>query len=233
MTARFVYWMNVTLDLFIDHPVDDNAAQPPEWLRIDEQLHREFNARARGLSMMVEGRAVYEIMTPFWPDARADASLPDWMREYGEIWTDLPKILVSRTRTTADHNTRVIGGAGDDAIAQLAELRQTADGDIARMRAAYESRGELMRAELSQIPGLDLSVPEGAFYQFPRYELDIPSAELVARLRDFGVAVRPGGEFGAHGEHHLRLSYAASEEAIRTGVTRLGEGLAALRTAGA
>jgi len=51
----------------------------------------------------------------------------------------------------------------------------------------------------------------------------------VAKLRQFGVAVRPGSEFGAHGEHHLRLSYAASDEAIKTGVARLGEGLAALR----
>jgi len=41
----------------------------------------------------------------------------------------MPKVLVSRTRTTAEHDTRVIGG--DDAIAQLATLRQEAEGDIA------------------------------------------------------------------------------------------------------
>jgi aspartate aminotransferase len=107
---------------------------------------------------------------------------------------------------------------------------QTCADDIQRMRTAYQSRGEIMRAELAKIPGLSLSVPEGAFYQFPRYDLDIPATELVGRLRDYGVAVRPGSEFGAHGEHHLRLSYAASEEAIRTGVTRLGLGLGSLRS---
>ncbi len=106
---------------------------------------------------------------------------------------------------------------------------QEGDADIATMRAAYEHRGEIMRAELAAIPGLTLSAPEGAFYQFPHYDLDIPSAELVAKLREFSVAVRPGGELGSHGENHLRLSYAASEEAIRTGVARLGEGLVALR----
>lgn len=37
-------------------------------------------------------------------------------------------MLVSRTRATAGHNTRVIGG--DDAIEQLADLRATADGLI-------------------------------------------------------------------------------------------------------
>jgi len=126
MAARFLYWMNVSLDLKIESaPGDHNAG---DWLRIGEELHREFNARARALSMMVQARVVYEMMDPYWPDARNDASLPDFLREYGEIWTSKPKILVSRTRTTADHNTRIIGG--DDAIDQLATLRAESDGVI-------------------------------------------------------------------------------------------------------
>jgi len=126
MTARFVYWMNVSLDLRIERAAGEQG--PGEWLRIDEQLHREFNERARRLSMMVEGRVIYDMMDPFWPDARADESLPDFMREYGGIWTDKPKVLVSRTRRTASHNTTVVGGP--DAVERLAELRRTGDGDI-------------------------------------------------------------------------------------------------------
>ena len=130
MTARFVYWMNVSLDLFIEHkPGDHGNLTGPDWIRIDEQLHREFNARARALSMIVQGRIVYELMDPFWPNARADESLPDWIREYGEIWTDIPKILVSRTRASADHNTRIVGQS-EDAIAELAAVKKSADGDI-------------------------------------------------------------------------------------------------------
>lgn len=126
MAARFVYWMNVSLDLKIESaPGDHNAGN---WLRIGEQLHREFNTRARRLSMMVQARLIYELMDPFWPDARTDESMPDYMREYGEIWTSKPKVLVSRTRTTADHNTKIIGG--DHAIDQLAELRAQGDGLI-------------------------------------------------------------------------------------------------------
>ena len=79
--------------------------------------------------MMVEGRTVYEMMDPFWPNARTDESLPGFLREYGEIWTDIPKVLVSHTRTTAEHNTRIIGG-DNDAIEQLAVLRSETDGDI-------------------------------------------------------------------------------------------------------
>ncbi|MEU5026675.1 pyridoxal phosphate-dependent aminotransferase [Streptomyces milbemycinicus] len=103
------------------------------------------------------------------------------------------------------------------------------DEDVARMRAAYQERGEIMRRELATIPGLTLSAPEGAFYQFPRYDLDLPSVEVVAALRAQGVAVRPGSEFGAQGEGHLRLSYAASPQSITEGIRRLADGLSALR----
>lgn len=114
--------------------------------------------------------------------------------------------------------------------AALVAIR-TCGPDVARMRDAYQRRGTLMRDALATIPGLTLSAPEGAFYQFPGYDLDVPSVEVVAFLREQGVAVRPGAEFGANGEHHLRLSYAASDEAIVAGVERLGAGLDALRSA--
>ena len=124
--GRFVYWMNVSLDLKIEQVPGDHGAG--EWLRIDEELHEEFNAQARDLTMMVQGRVFYEIMEGAWPQYREDASLPQVMRDYGEIWTTVPKVLVSHTRDTADFNTRVIGG--DDAIEQLAVLRAGTEGRI-------------------------------------------------------------------------------------------------------
>jgi dihydrofolate reductase len=140
--GRFVYWMNVSLDLKIESaPGDHNAG---DWLRITERLHREFNDRARGLAMSVEGRIIYEMMDPFWPNARTDESLPDFMREYGEIWTSAPKVLVSRNRTIADHNTKIIGG--DDAIDQLAALRADTDGLIGVGGADLAT--QLLRAQL-------------------------------------------------------------------------------------
>ncbi|MBF4588278.1 pyridoxal phosphate-dependent aminotransferase [Curtobacterium sp. VKM Ac-2887] len=126
------------------------------------------------------------------------------------------------------HNTA--NGSMNTAVqdAALVALESCAD-DIARMRDAYGRRRALMADGLATVPGLDVSSPEGAFYLFPRYDLDIPSVEIVARLRDAGVAVRPGSEFGAAGEHHLRLSYAASDDAIKAGVARLATAFGALR----
>jgi aspartate aminotransferase len=112
-------------------------------------------------------------------------------------------------------------------LAALTALTTCSD-DLKRMHEAYSQRRVLMQQGLQDIPGLTVSSPEGAFYLFPRYELDIPSKELVGLLRGRGVAVRPGGEFGRAGENHLRLSYAASSQTITTGVERLAAGFAAL-----
>ena len=140
--GRFVYSMNVSLDLRIEQVPGDNGAG--EWLRIHEEMHREANAQTRALALIVHGRVIYETMEEYWPRACDDASLPDYMREYGEIWTAKPKVLVSRTRRSADHNTRIIGG--DDAIEQLAALRAGTDGTIAVGGAALAT--QLLRAGL-------------------------------------------------------------------------------------
>ena len=124
--GRFVYWMNVSVDLRIEAAPGENGGG--DWMRISESLHREFNARAKALAMGVEGRVIYEVMEGYWPAARTDESMPDFMREYAEIWVETPKVLVSRTRTSADFNTTILGG--DDAIERLADLRERTDGDI-------------------------------------------------------------------------------------------------------
>ncbi|WP_203756543.1 dihydrofolate reductase family protein [Catellatospora bangladeshensis] len=134
--------MNVSLDLRIEQVPGDNGAG--EWLRIDEDLHREANERMRALALMVHGRVVYEAMEQHWPRAHEDASLPEYMREYGQLWTAKPKVLVSRTRRSAAHNTTTIGG--DDAIEQLAALRAGTDGTISVGGATLAT--QLLRARL-------------------------------------------------------------------------------------
>lgn len=115
MPARFVYWMNVSLDLFIEHAHDEQGGG--DWMSIGDELHEEFNVRAEALTMMVQGRKVFETMENFWPAARENTKFPQVYRDYGHIWTDKPKILVSHSRTEAPYNTTVFGG--DDAIERL------------------------------------------------------------------------------------------------------------------
>lgn len=140
--GRFVYGMNVSLDLLIEQVPGDHGAG--EWVRIDEELHRAWNDLDRSHALSVQGRILYEIMEDAWPRARHDETLPEYMREYAEIWTTQPKVLVSRTRTSADYNTRIIGG--DDAIEQLAALRAETDGAIGVGGATLAT--QLLRAGL-------------------------------------------------------------------------------------
>jgi dihydrofolate reductase len=124
--GRTAYWMNVSLDLRIERAPNEQGGGA--WMRIGRQLHEEINVRARELALSIEGRVIYETMESFWPAAVDDETMPDYIREYGRIWTSAPKVLVSNTRTEAQHDTRIIGG--DDVMGQIAELRATADGTI-------------------------------------------------------------------------------------------------------
>lgn len=100
--------------------------------------------------------------------------------------------------------------------------------DLAMMHAHYRARRDLMIDGLADIPGLRLARPDGAFYAFPRYDAEMTAVAMVARLRAHGVAVRPGSEFGAAGERHIRLSFAADPAAITTGLERIRAALTQL-----
>ena len=90
-------------------------------------------------------------------------------------------------------------------------------------------RRDLALDLISEIPGMECNVPNGAFYLFPKYSVDMPSAKLAeVLLREGHVAVTPGTAFGPAGEGHFRVSYAASEEQIREGLDRIKRTLAQL-----
>ena len=106
--------------------------------------------------------------------------------------------------------------------AALAALEGPQD-DVDRMVAAFDDRRKLIVRELNAIPGVHCADPGGAFYVFPNITgTGIDSRTLQARLLDeAGVATLSGTSFGALGEGHLRLSYAASTEAITSAVARM------------
>ena len=88
---------------------------------------------------------------------------------------------------------------------------------------AFRRRRDLCVAGLNKIPGLSCIRPEGAFYAFP----NITGTGLTARqmqdglLEQAGVATIAGTSFGRHGEGYLRLSFAASDEAISEALQRM------------
>lgn len=186
MTARFVYWMNVSLDLRIEEVEGEDGGG--DWMRIDDILHEECNTRARAFTAMVQGRRVYELMESFWPAAAEDASQSPVIREYGRIWTTMPKVLVSRTRASAPHRTRIVG-TGGDAITELAALRAEFDGDIgvggATIATALLHAALLDEVMLFTHPTV-LGRGRGLFDDDPRVDLDL----IEARTYGQGVVLQ-------------------------------------------
>lgn len=96
------------------------------------------------------------------------------------------------------------------------------------MRAEFEIRRDLIVGLLSDIPGVKIKSPKGAFYAFPDIsECLLPNetdADLAEYLLDKAhVAVVPGSVF--EGKGHIRLSYATSRTNIEEGVRRIREAL--------
>ena len=95
--------------------------------------------------------------------------------------------------------------------------------DEAKFREAFRERRDHLIARLEDLPGISCTMPEGAFYAFPEYDLKIPSVEFCSRLlREEHVALVPGVAFGPGGERHVRIAYTNSLDALEEGTIRLG-----------
>ena len=109
---------------------------------------------------------------------------------------------------------------------------------VEEMRQAFERRRNLLVGLLREIPGLEVNVPDGAFYLFPKCSSFFgksdgtnvikTSTDLAMYLLERGhVAVVGGDAFGA--PEYFRLSYATSEEKIVEAAKRMAGALALLK----
>ena len=110
---------------------------------------------------------------------------------------------------------------------------------VEEMRQAFERRRNLIVELAKQIPGLEVNVPEGAFYLFPKcssfYGKTTPdgqkienSTDLAMYLLEVGHVATVGGD--AFGDPDcFRMSYATSDDNIREAMRRIGEALKSLK----
>lgn len=118
---------------------------------------------------------------------------------------------------------RTFNGSVNTAV-QYAAMSAIAEAqlDAARMLMEFAERRSAMESALSTVSGLTARSPAGAFYFFCQYADSRTSTELARAASVAGVLVRPGREFGAAGEGHVRLSFAVPLEDIWEGIRRLG-----------
>ena len=109
---------------------------------------------------------------------------------------------------------------------------------VEQMRQAFQRRRDLLVNLMKEIPGLEIRVPEGAFYLFPKcssYFGKTDGTRVIKTSTDFAmyllevghVATVGGDAFGA--PEYFRLSYATSEDQIREAVKRMADALALLK----
>ncbi len=108
---------------------------------------------------------------------------------------------------------------------------------LTEMISAFKKRRDLVLSLLSQIPGIRINNPGGAFYVFPDCSsffgksfngtVISNSDQLCMYLLEHGLVALVGGE--AFGDPNcFRISYAASEETLTKAMNRIKEALAKL-----
>ena len=131
--------------------------------------------------------------------------------------------------------------SGPCSVSQMAALAAYTESQqcVEDMRQAFERRRDLIVKLAKDIPGLEVNVPEGAFYLFPKctsfYGKTAPngtvinnSTDLAMYLLEEGHVATVGGD--AFGDPDcFRISYATSDENIIEAMRRIKEVLGKLR----
>ena len=147
-------------------------------------------------------------------------------------WLIGPPDVVKAASNLQSHQTSNVAN-----VSQAAALAAVS-GDlaaVAEMRAAFERRGRIMHRLLSDIPGVHMLEPQGAFYGFPnlsaflgrtiRGTTPTTTVELCeVLLEQAKVAVVPGEAFDAPG--YARMSFALGDDDLGEGCQRIADLLA-------
>jgi dihydrofolate reductase len=112
--AKLVFGMHTSLDGYVDH---QKLAPSPA-------LFRHFVEHVRGLTGMIHGRGIYDVVR-YW-----DEDLPDWDagdHEFAAVWRKQPKWVVSRSLKSVGPNATLIA---EDVEAVVRGLKARLDGEI-------------------------------------------------------------------------------------------------------
>jgi dihydrofolate reductase len=165
--AKLVYGLNQSLDGYVDH----QKMGPPR-----PALFRHFIEQVRGLTGMVYGRGMYEVMR-YWDD-----DLPDWdaeERDYAAAWRAQPKWVVSRSLKSIGPNATLVEG---DLEAAIRGLKARLDGEI-------DVAGPVLAGSLTDLSLIDeyriylhpIVLGHGKpFFTGPRPRLRLVASDLIA-----------------------------------------------------
>jgi aspartate aminotransferase len=189
------------------------VAEADIWVVSDEIYEKILYDGAQHLSIGAVSQAAFERTVVSSGFAKA-YSMTGWRLGYLAGNTE----LIQAVSSIQSHSTsNVCTFAQYGAIAAL----ESSQDCVEEMRQAFAERRKLMGDRLQAMPGIQISMPYGAFYFF----VDIRqtgqnSLDFCQKLLDSQqVAAIPGVAFGD--DKAIRLSYATDRETIEKGMDRL------------
>jgi aspartate aminotransferase len=139
-----------------------------------------------------------------------------------------PKEIITAMGTIQGQSTSNASSISQKAAAVALSSDQTC---VAKMNESFKARHDFVVSGLNALPGVSCLPGAGTFYAFADVTKAMAAlgcredgefAELL--LNEGGVAVVPGGGFGAPG--HIRISFATSMTNLEKAIERMGRVLA-------
>ena len=144
-------------------------------------------------------------------------------------WLIGPDDVIAAAGNLQSHATSNVSN-----VAQRAALAAVSGGleDVAVFREAFNRRRLRMFEMLSAIEGVEVRLPEGAFYAYPSFEAfvgtKVAGRQIVNTLElcevildEAKVAIVPGEAFGTPG--YARLSFALGDDDLAEGIDRIAK----------
>ena len=154
-----------------------------------------------------------------YPDLRDRLIVLDgWSKAYAMTgwrlgWSFWPKHLVEHVNKLLINSVSCVNAAAQ--FAGIAAL-DGPDDPIHEMMEKFTQRRNLIHKGLNELPGVECSLPGGAFYAFPKVIGTGMNGEEFCKkaMHEAGVAIVPGTAFGKTCNDYVRFSFAASTDNI-------------------
>jgi aspartate aminotransferase len=144
--------------------------------------------------------------------------LEGWSKAYSMTgwrlgWSFWPEQLVGHINKLLINSVSCVNAAAQ--FAGIAAL-DGPDDSIHQMMEKFTQRRKLIHEGLNSLPGIECSLPGGAFYAFPKViGTGMDGSEFSKRaMHEAGVAIVPGTAFGKTSKDYVRFSFAASQDNI-------------------
>ena len=144
--------------------------------------------------------------------------LEGWSKAYSMTgwrlgWSFWPKELVPHVNKLLINSVSCVNAAAQ--FAGIAAL-DGPDDSINEMMVKFTERRKLIHEGLNSLPGVECSLPGGAFYAFPKViGTGMNGSEFSKKaMHEAGVAIVPGTAFGKTCQDYVRFSFAASQDNI-------------------